>query len=78
MGLPTIDGRRMWLDESQIHAHKFLSKMLSVEEQRQLSSAEKNLKQMSASFLYLYEKAANAGLLDETDELLTFFNETIH
>ena len=34
MGIPTTDGRKVWLDESQIHAHKFLSKMLSVEEQR--------------------------------------------
>ena len=28
MGIPTTDGRKVWLDESQIHAHKFLSKML--------------------------------------------------
>ena len=78
MGIPTTDGRKVWLDESQIHAHKFLSKMLSVEEQRQLSSAEKNLKQMSASFLYLYNKCQEAGLFDDEDELFEFFNETIH
>jgi len=33
---------------------------------------------MSASFLYLYEKATEAGLLNEDDDLLNFFNETIH
>jgi hypothetical protein len=78
MGLPTIDGRRMWLDESQLHANNFLTTMLDVENKRTLSKAEKNLKQMSASFLYLYEKATEAGLLNEDDDLLNFFNETIH
>ena len=78
MAVPTIDGRKMWLDESQIHAHNFLAKMLEMAEKRSLSAQEKNLKQMSASFLYLYEKALQAGLLDEDDELLNFFNETIH
>tara|TARA_R100001460_G_scaffold29117_2_gene58015 strand:+ start:1996 stop:2232 length:237 start_codon:yes stop_codon:yes gene_type:complete len=78
MAVPTIDGRKMWLDESQVHAHNFLAKMLEMSDKRQLSAQEKNLKQMSASFLYLYEKALQAGLLDEDDDLLTFFNETIH
>lgn len=78
MSIPTIDGRKVWLDESQIHAHNFLEKMLQVGDSRKLSIAEKNLKHMAASFLYLYEKAQEAGLLDEEDELLKFFNETIH
>jgi len=78
MGIPKIDGRKVWLDEGQLHANNFLSKMMEMQDKRTLSKAEKNLKQVSASFLYLYEKAADAGLLDETDELLTFFNETIH
>lgn len=78
MTVPTIDGRKVWLDESQIHAHNFLAKMLEVADKRNLSLSEKNLKQMSASFLYLYEKAKEAGLLNEDDDTLLFFNETIH
>jgi hypothetical protein len=78
MGLPTTDGRKLWLDESQLHANNFLTTMLDVEKKRTLSKAERNLKQMSASFLYLYEKAVEIGLLDEEDDLVTFFNETIH
>ena len=78
MAVPTIDGRKMWLDESQIHAHNFLAKMLEMAEKRTLSAQEKNLKQMSASFLYLYDRAMQAGLLDDPDELMDFLNETIH
>jgi hypothetical protein len=52
--------------------------MLEVGKGRKLSTAESNLKHMAASFLYLYEKAQEAGLLDEDDDLLNFFNETIH
>ena len=78
MGLPTTDGRKLWLDESQLHANNFLTTMLDVEKKRTLSKSERNLKQMSASFLYLYEKAVEIGLLDEDDDLVTFFNETIH
>ena len=78
MSVPTIDGRKVWLDESQLHAHNFLAKMLEVGKGRKLSTAESNLKHMAASFLYLYEKAQEAGLLDEDDDLLNFFNEMIH
>ncbi len=78
MGLPTVDGRKVWLDESQIHAVNFLSKMQEVELSRKLSRAESNLKNISASFLYLYNKAQEAGILDDEDALLEFLNETIH
>jgi len=78
MGLPTTDGRKIWLDESQVHASKFLNKMMDMQDKRSLSLAEKNLKQMSASFLYLYNKCQEAGLFDDEDELFEFFNETIH
>ena len=78
MGLPTTDGRKLWLDESQLHANNFLNTMLDMENKRTLSKAEKNLKQMSASFLYLYEKAFEAGLLDNEDTLTNVLNETIH
>jgi|13_taG_2_1085334.scaffolds.fasta_scaffold00141_26 hypothetical protein len=78
MGIPKIDGRKVWLDEGQIHANNFLSKMMEMQDKRTLSKAEKNLKQVSASFLYLYNKCQEAGLFDNEDELFEFFNETIH
>ena len=78
MGLPTTDGRKVWLDESQINAVNFLSKMQELELTRTLSRAEKNLKNISASYLYLYNKAQEFGVLDDDDELLEFLNETIH
>ena len=31
MGLPTTDGRKLWLDESQLHANNFLTIMLDAE-----------------------------------------------
>ena len=78
MDIPKLDGRKASLDESQTHAGKFLTKMMQVEETRKLSPAENHLKHISASFIYLYEKALQSGLLDDPDELLEFLDETIH
>jgi len=78
MDIPKMDGRKAWLDESQVHAGNFLTKMMQVETQRKLSNAENHLKHISASFIYLYDRAMQAGLLDSPDELLEFLDETIH
>lgn len=78
MDVPKMDGRKAWLDESQVHAGNFLMKMMQVETQRKLSNAETHLKHISASFIYLYDRAMQAGLLDDPDELLEFLDETIH
>jgi hypothetical protein len=78
MDVPKMDGRKAWLDESQVHAGNFLTKMMQVETQRKLSNAETHLKHISASFIYLYDRAMQAGLLDDPDELLEFLDETIH
>jgi hypothetical protein len=78
MDVPKMDGRKAWLDESQVHAGNFLTKMMQVETQRKLSNAETHLKHISASFIYLYDRARQAGLLDDPDELLEFLDETIH
>lgn len=78
MGIPKMDGRKAWLDESQVHAGNFLTKMMQVETQRKLSNAENHLKHISASFIYLYDRAMQAGLLEDPDELLEFLDETIH
>lgn len=78
MSIPKMDGRKAWLDESQVHAGEFLHKMMKVETQRKLSNAENHLKHISASYIYLYDRAMQAGLLDDPDELMDFLNETIH
>ena len=39
MALPTVDGRKVWLDESQLHALSFLSRMVEIEDKRTLSEA---------------------------------------
>ena len=78
MSIPKMDGRKAWLDESQVHAGEFLHKMMQVETQRKLSNAETHLKHISASYIYLYDRAMQAGLLDDPDELMDFLNETIH
>ena len=43
-----------------------------------ISNAETHLKHISASYIYLYDRAMQAGLLDDPDELMDFLNETIH
>lgn len=78
MSIPKVDGRKAWLDENEQHAHNFLTTMMRVEDKRKLSLAEINLKQISASYIYLYELTKQSGLLDKPDELIEFLNETIH
>jgi|TARA_X000000950_G_scaffold279562_1_gene372545 hypothetical protein len=78
MALPTVDGRKVWLDESQLHALSFLSRMVEIEDKRTLSEAEAKFKAIAASYLYLYNKAQEAGLLEDEDAILEFLNETIH
>ena len=72
------DGRLLWLDEGQVHAGNFLAQVLHTEKRRELTPAEENLKQLSASYCYLYEKAQDAGILEEEDSYWLFENEKIH
>ena len=73
-----ISGQKLWLDEGMVHATKFLSTFIKKQEFRELSQAEEKFKQLAASYLYLYHKAKEHGLLDE-DTLDNFFTaEIIH
>ena len=71
-----ISGQNLWLDEGMVHATKFLSTFIKKEEFRELSQAEEKFKQLAASYLYLYHKAKEHGLLDE-DSLDNFFTDEI-
>ena len=52
--------------------------MVEIEDKRTLSEAEAKFKAIAASYLYLYNKAQEAGLLEDEDAILEFLNETIH
>ena len=71
-----ICGQKLWLDEGMVHATKFLSTFIKKEEFRELSQAEERFNQLAASYLYLYHKAQEHGLLDE-DTLDNFFTDEI-
>ena len=74
--MQTKSGQKLWLDEGVVHATKFLSTFIKKEEFRELSQAEERFKQLAASYLYLYRKAQEHGLLDE-DTLDNFFTDEI-
>ena len=74
--MQTKSGQKLWLDEGVVHATKFLSTFIKKEEFRELSQAEEKFKQLAASYLYLYHKAKEHGLLDE-DTLDNFFTDEI-
>ena len=71
-----VSGQKLWLDEGMVHATKFLTTFMKKEEIRDLSEAESKFKQLAASYLYLYHKAQEHGLLDE-DTLNNFFTDEI-
>ena len=69
-------GQKLWLDEAMTHSEGFLTTLVDREGQRDLSTAERNMKHIVASYCYLYHKAQELGFLDEDSDL--FFNEKIH
>lgn len=73
-----LDGRKLWLDEGVTYASQFLSQMIKIEDKRNLSASEERFKQLSAAYIYLYEKAKQKGVLDEEDLEYIFENETLH
>ena len=76
--MQTKSGQKLWLDEGMVHATKFLSTFIKKEEFRELSQAEEKFKQLAASYLYLYHKAQEHGLLDEGTLDNFFTDEIIH
>ena len=50
---------------------------MNTEKKRPLSPAEENLKNLSAAYVYLYNKALVLGILEEDEENL-FEDEILH
>ena len=71
-----VSGQKLWLDEGVLDASKLLTICNKGEEFRELTEAEAKFKQLAASYLYLYHKAQEHGLLDE-DTLDNFFTDEI-
>jgi hypothetical protein len=72
------NGTKLWLDEGAAHATKFLQKLMNVEQKRELTIAEENLKQISASYCYLYAKMLEIGELESDDNHEIFPDEILH
>ena len=72
------NGTKLWLDEGAAHATKFLQKLITVEGKRQLTTAEEKLKQVSASYCYLYAKMLELGELESDDNYNIFPDEILH
>ena len=73
-----VNGTKLWLDEGAAHATKFLKRLMDVEEKRELSEAEENLKQIAASYCYLYGKMLEIGELDSDENYDIFPDEILH
>ena len=73
------NGTKLWLDEGATHASNFLKRLITVEKKRTLSEAEENLKQIAASYCYLYSKMLEIGELESDDDSYNIFpDEIIH
>lgn len=72
------NGTKLWLDEGAVHATKMLQKLMTVEEKRSLSSAEEKLKQVAASYCYLYAKMLEIGELESDQNQEIFPDEILH
>ena len=73
-----VSGKKLWLDEGVVHASKFLSQLMHAEEKRKLTTGEKNMKLVSASYIYLHHIALEEGLIDEDDPNYLFDDEILH
>ena len=73
-----VNGTKLWLDEGAAHATKFLQRLMIVEEKRTLSKAEEDLKQIAASYCYLYSKMLEIGELESEDNYNIFPDEILH
>ena len=47
-----VSGQKLWLDEAMTHSTGFLKTLVNKENSRDLTSAEKNMKHIVASYCY--------------------------
>ena len=77
MTIPTVDTRKVWLDETTIKVTKALIKFTEKElNGTPLSRAELNYSKLCTAYLYLLKLVEKHDLLDESDN--PFQPETLH
>ena len=77
MTIPTVDTRKVWLDETTMKVTKALMKFTEKElNGTPLSRAELNYSKLCTAYLYLLKLVEKHDLLDETDN--PFKPETLH
>ena len=75
--LSKVDGRKLWLDECFMLATESLSKTYGKERRgRDLTSSERKMKHLAASYLYLFNVVQEKELLQDTENL--FEEVTLH
>jgi|TARA_R110000851_G_scaffold265882_2_gene418452 hypothetical protein len=74
--MKVVDGRSLWLQENIVNASAFATSISMEEAKRELSIKEKDMKNVSLAYMYLYNIIEDRGLLEGVE---SFFNEeTIH
>ena len=77
MKIPTVDTRKVWLDETTMKVTKALMKFTEKElNGTPLSRAELNYSKLCTAYLYLLKLVEKHDLLDESDN--PFQPETLH
>ena len=77
MTIPTVDTRKVWLDETTMKVTKALIKFTEKElNGTPLSRAELNYSKLCTAYLYLLKLVEKHDLLDESDN--PFQPETLH
>ena len=77
MTIPTVDTRKVWLDETTMKVTKALMKFTEKElNGTTLSRAELNYSKLCTAYLYLLKLVEKHDLLDESDN--PFQPETLH
>ena len=73
-----LDGRKLWLDECLVNGTSLIVHSEKVQERRDLTKRETNIKQLAAAYCYLYHRVTEEGLLRPDDDDNFFRTETIH
>tara|TARA_B100000963_G_scaffold335738_1_gene330141 strand:+ start:2123 stop:2356 length:234 start_codon:yes stop_codon:yes gene_type:complete len=77
MTIPTVDTRKVWLDETTMKVTKALMKFTEKElNGTPLSRSELNYSKLCTAYLYLLKLVEKHDLLDESDN--PFQPETLH
>lgn len=79
MSIPTIDTRKAWLDELQVHTEDSLMKITEKEiKGKHVSPIELQYAKICSAYLYLYKMAEEKGVLEANDPDNPFEQETLH